>query len=79
MNGTVRWTGELPLEGDDPKKKIPVYGLETVSFLFQECLYIVFIITEFKLCILLLLIHVQVYGICLHSLLFVYSRSHCMC
>ena len=33
VNGTVRWAGELPLEGDDSKKKIPVYGLETVSFL----------------------------------------------
>ena len=33
VNGTVRWAGELPLEGDDPKKKIPVYGLETVSYL----------------------------------------------
>ena len=33
VNGTVRWTGELPLEGEDPKKKIPVYGVETVSFL----------------------------------------------
>ena len=33
VNGTVRWTGELPLEGEDPKKKIPVYGLETVSYL----------------------------------------------
>ncbi|KAL5467172.1 hypothetical protein EMCRGX_G031364 [Ephydatia muelleri] len=29
VNGTVRWAGELPLEGKDPKKKIPVYGLET--------------------------------------------------
>ena len=33
VNGTVRWAGELPLEGEDPKKKIPVYGLETVSYL----------------------------------------------
>ena len=33
VNGTVRWAGELPLEGEDPKKKIPVYGVETVSFL----------------------------------------------
>ena len=31
VNGTVRWAGELPLEGEDPKKKIPVYGLEKVS------------------------------------------------
>ena len=36
MNGTVRWVGELPLEGEDPKKKIPVYGLETVSFFFSR-------------------------------------------
>ena len=33
VKGTVRWAGELPLEGENPKKKIPVYGLETVSFL----------------------------------------------
>ena len=34
VNGTVRWAGELPLEGEDAmKKKIPVYGVETVSFL----------------------------------------------
>ena len=33
VNGTVRWTGELPLEGDYQKQKIPVYGVETVSFL----------------------------------------------
>ena len=33
VNGSVRWAGELPLEGEDPKMKIPVYGLETVSFL----------------------------------------------
>ena len=32
VKGTVRWAGELPLESDDPKKKIPVYGVETVSF-----------------------------------------------
>ena len=38
VNGTVRWAGELPLEGEDPKKKIPVYGLVTVSFLVgTEC------------------------------------------
>eukprot|EP00731_Ephydatia_muelleri_P026538 Em0018g638a len=29
VKGTVRWAGELPLESDDPKKKIPVYGVET--------------------------------------------------
>ena len=33
VNGTVRWAGDLPLEGDDPKMRIPVYGLETVSYL----------------------------------------------
>ena len=33
VNGTVKWTGQLPLEDADPKKKIPVYGLETVSYL----------------------------------------------
>ena len=32
IKGTVKWAGELPLEGEDPKKKIPVYGVETVSF-----------------------------------------------
>ena len=32
IKGTVKWAGELPLEGEDPKNKIPVYGVETVSF-----------------------------------------------
>ena len=32
FKGTIKWTGQLPLEGGDPKKKIPVYGVETVSF-----------------------------------------------
>ena len=36
VNGTVRWAGELALEGEDPKKKIPVYGLETVSFVHEN-------------------------------------------
>ena len=27
VKGTVRWAGELPLEGEDPKMKIPVYGV----------------------------------------------------
>ena len=40
VNGTVKWIGELPLEGEDLKKKIPVYGVETVSFLMTMFLII---------------------------------------
>ena len=36
VNGTVRWAGELPLAGEDPKMRIPVYGLETVSFVHEN-------------------------------------------
>ena len=41
VNGAVRWTGELPLEGEDPKMKIPVYGVETVSFIVKNCRHMI--------------------------------------
>ena len=52
VNGTVRWAGDLPLEGEDPKKKIPVYGLETVSLLLDDSKSFTCtrMIAEFSLC-----------------------------
>ena len=32
VKGTVRWAGQLPLENDGRNVKIPVYGIETVSY-----------------------------------------------
>ena len=32
VKGTVRWVGHLPLENEVKKEKIPVYGIEAVSF-----------------------------------------------
>ena len=32
VKGTVRWAGHRPLENEGPMQKIPVYGIETVSY-----------------------------------------------
>ena len=32
VKGTVRWTGRLPIEYEDAKNTISVYGIETVSY-----------------------------------------------
>ena len=49
VNGTVRWAGELPLEGQDPNTKIPVYGVETVSFLVRMFVTNMCMITAFSI------------------------------
>ena len=75
VKGNIRWTGELPLEGEDPKKKVPVYGVETVSFLLGMFVN-PFHILNSSFCISLLFIYVHVR---VSTQYYLYSRSYCMC
>ena len=43
VKGTVRWAGHLPLQGVYLKEKIPVYGVETVSYIIlRGCVQVYF-------------------------------------